>query len=118
MTWRQGFTRHLRQLRIVYDPVSPQSLGLKTFIETNYIDLKTLNPKFTFLIRDNPGSPATITAYYDLDASEQVSVDDLSPNEVEKALKGLVKLGMRQPKSPHFERPFFNDITSHLPPAL
>ena len=81
----------MREVRIVFDHQAPNSVGLRldkceakllkpdqsstytcptthcrAFMESNYQEIKDLNPNFNFLVRPHPEVPSTIVAQYGL----------------------------------------------------
>nr|GME20689.1 NADH dehydrogenase [ubiquinone] 1 alpha subcomplex subunit 2-like [Ipomoea batatas] len=52
MAWRGQLSRNLKEIRILFSPNSPSSAPLRAFIENNYKQLKTHNPKLPILIRE------------------------------------------------------------------
>ncbi|XP_011004325.1 PREDICTED: NADH dehydrogenase [ubiquinone] 1 alpha subcomplex subunit 2-like isoform X2 [Populus euphratica] len=65
MAWRGQLSKNLKELRILLCQSSPSSSSTRTFIEKNYKDLKTLNPKLPILIRECNGVEPQLWARYD-----------------------------------------------------
>ncbi|XP_013619128.1 PREDICTED: NADH dehydrogenase [ubiquinone] 1 alpha subcomplex subunit 2-like isoform X1 [Brassica oleracea var. oleracea] len=65
----------------------------RTFVEKNYRDLKSLNPKFPFLIRECTGIQPQLWARYDMGAERCVNLDGMSESQILKSLEDLVKAG-------------------------
>ncbi|CAN7101860.1 unnamed protein product [Brassica rapa subsp. narinosa] len=69
-------------------------LGFRlTFVEKNYKDLKTLNPKFPFLIRECSGIQPQMWARYDMGVERCVNLDGMNESQILKSLEDLVKAG-------------------------
>ncbi|KAJ6326424.1 hypothetical protein OIU78_013514 [Salix suchowensis] len=64
MAWRGQLSKNLKELRILLCQSSPSSSTTRTFIEKNYKDLKTLNPKLPILIRECKGIEPQLWARY------------------------------------------------------
>ncbi|KAJ6945793.1 NADH dehydrogenase [Populus alba x Populus x berolinensis] len=64
MAWRGQLSKNLKELRILLCQSSPSSSSTRTFIEKNYKDLKTLNPKLPILIRECNGIEPQLWARY------------------------------------------------------
>nr|KJB35524.1 hypothetical protein B456_006G119400 [Gossypium raimondii] len=67
MAWRSQLSRNLKELRILFCQTSPSSASARSFVEQNYKDLKTLNPKFPILIRECRGIEPQIWARYGIE---------------------------------------------------
>uniref|UniRef100_F6HJ94 Ribosomal protein/NADH dehydrogenase domain-containing protein n=1 Tax=Vitis vinifera TaxID=29760 RepID=F6HJ94_VITVI len=65
MAWRGQLSRNLKELRILFCQTSPASSSARAFVERNYKDLKTLNPKFPILIRECNGTRPQLWARYE-----------------------------------------------------
>jgi len=63
----------------------------RDFVQTNYKDLKTVNPTFPFLVRECEGIEAKIWARYELGVEKSISVEGLDVANVEKSVQQLVK---------------------------
>ncbi|MBA0844404.1 hypothetical protein Goarm_001504, partial [Gossypium armourianum] len=64
MAWRNQLSRNLKELRILFCQTSPASAPARSFVEKNYKDLKTLNPKLPILIRECRGIEPQMWARY------------------------------------------------------
>merc|ERR1712157_200607 len=62
--WRKLVSTNLKELRFHFSQTSQGSKGLRDFVQTNYKDLKTVNPTFPFLVRECEGIEAKIWARY------------------------------------------------------
>lgn len=58
MSWVARFSTNMQEIRFVFNP--SVHTGTSKFIETNYHTIKKLNPRFPFLVRENPGVAKSI----------------------------------------------------------
>lgn len=93
MAWRGKLPQHLKELRILLCQTSPASSNARTFVEKNYKELKTLNPKFPILIRECSGIEPQLWARYDMGVEKGIRLEGLSETQISKALEDLVKAG-------------------------
>ncbi|KAJ6703279.1 putative proteinDH-UBIQUINONE OXIDOREDUCTASE B8 SUBUNIT [Salix viminalis] len=92
MAWRGQLSKNLKELRILLCQSSPSSSTTRTFIEKNYKDLKTLNPKLPILIRECNGIEPQLWARYDFGVERGVRLEGLSEPQISKALEELGKV--------------------------
>ncbi|OVA08143.1 Ribosomal protein/NADH dehydrogenase domain [Macleaya cordata] len=64
MAWRGHLSRNLKELRLLFCQSSPASAQTREFVQRNYKDLKTLNPKLPILIRECSGVEPQLWARY------------------------------------------------------
>ncbi|KAJ8773499.1 hypothetical protein K2173_005745 [Erythroxylum novogranatense] len=93
MGWRGQLSQHLKELRILLCQTSPSSSSARAFVEKNYKDLKTLNPKLPILIREANGIEPQLWARYDMGVERGIKLNGLSEAQISKALEDLVKVG-------------------------
>ncbi|CAA7045125.1 unnamed protein product [Microthlaspi erraticum] len=93
MAWRGNISKSLKELRILLCQSSQSSSSARTFVETNYKDLKSLNPKFPFLIRECSGIQPQMWARYDMGVERCVNLNGMNESQILKALEDLVKAG-------------------------
>ncbi|KAG4167824.1 hypothetical protein ERO13_A13G220500v2 [Gossypium hirsutum] len=93
MAWRNQLSRNLKELRILFCQTSPASAPARSFVEKNYKDLKTLNPKLSILIRECRGIEPQMWARYDMGVEKGVRLEGLSEPQILKALEDLAKAG-------------------------
>mmetsp|Transcript_30284 Transcript_30284/g.39944 ORF Transcript_30284/g.39944 Transcript_30284/m.39944 type:complete len:118 (-) Transcript_30284:166-519(-) len=105
MSWRAHVSRNLRELRICLS-AKQSCLGVQNFVKNNYFELKMLNPKFPFLVREGADIDPYFIAEYDWGKSETVDLTDLSEEEVVEKLKALVEKGKTLPRAPVEPIPF------------
>lgn len=93
MAWRGHLSRNLKELRILFCQTSPASSSTRAFVENNFKDLKTLNPKFPILVRECSGIEPQLWARYDMGVEKGVQLEGMSEGQILKALEDLVKAG-------------------------
>uniref|UniRef100_A0A3Q4IBU3 NADH dehydrogenase [ubiquinone] 1 alpha subcomplex subunit 2 n=1 Tax=Neolamprologus brichardi TaxID=32507 RepID=A0A3Q4IBU3_NEOBR len=64
---------------------------VREFVEQNYVTLKRSNPEFPILIRECSGVQARLWARYDFGKETSVSVENMSADQVAKALQTLAQ---------------------------
>ncbi|RYR40054.1 hypothetical protein Ahy_A09g045717 [Arachis hypogaea] len=64
----------------------------RTFVEKNYKELKTLNPKLPILIRECSGAEPQLWARFDFGVEKGIKLEGLSEAQISKALEDLFKL--------------------------
>ncbi|XP_031261662.1 NADH dehydrogenase [ubiquinone] 1 alpha subcomplex subunit 2-like [Pistacia vera] len=93
MAWRGNLSRAMKELRILLCQTSPSSSATRSFVEKNYKDLKTLNPKLPILIRECSGIEPQLWARYDFGVEKGIRLEGLSEAQITKVLEDLVKAG-------------------------
>ncbi|XP_034690986.1 NADH dehydrogenase [ubiquinone] 1 alpha subcomplex subunit 2 [Vitis riparia] len=93
MAWRGQLSRNLKELRILFCQTSPASSSARAFVERNYKDLKTLNPKVPILIRECNGTRPQLWARYDMGVERGIHLEGLTEEQISKAVEDLAKLG-------------------------
>ncbi|XP_018829244.1 NADH dehydrogenase [ubiquinone] 1 alpha subcomplex subunit 2-like [Juglans microcarpa x Juglans regia] len=93
MAWRGHLSRNMKELRILLCQTSPASSSARAFVEKNYKDLKTLNPKFPILIRECSGIEPQLWARYDMGVERGIRLEGLTEAQILKAVEDLVKVG-------------------------
>ncbi|WCJ41905.1 NADH dehydrogenase [ubiquinone] 1 alpha subcomplex subunit 2 [Euphorbia peplus] len=93
MAWRGHFSKNLKELRILLCQTSPGSSSARAFVEKNYKDLKTLNPKLPILIRECSGIEPELWARYDMGVERGIRLEGMNETQISKALENLVKVG-------------------------
>ena len=71
---------------------------VRSYLRNNYATLKTLNPKFPFLVRAAEDKPY-IVATYGMGHTETRDLDGLDEAAVERTFEELVALGEKHPRS-------------------
>ncbi|KAL7153708.1 hypothetical protein ABFS83_04G186600 [Erythranthe nasuta] len=93
MAWRGQLSRNLKELRILFSPNSPSSSSTRAFIENNYKDLKTKNPRLPILIREATAIEPQLWARYDMGVERGIRLEGLNEEQISKALEDLSKGG-------------------------
>uniref|UniRef100_A0A6V7XWT7 NADH dehydrogenase [ubiquinone] 1 alpha subcomplex subunit 2 n=1 Tax=Meloidogyne enterolobii TaxID=390850 RepID=A0A6V7XWT7_MELEN len=81
----------LRELRIHLCQKSPESNGVRQFIENDYVDLKKGNRLFPILIRECSGIKPKIWARYEYGIEKSISVENESREKVFEIIKNLAE---------------------------
>ncbi|KAK6926615.1 Ribosomal protein/NADH dehydrogenase domain [Dillenia turbinata] len=93
MAWRGQIGKHVKELRILFCQTSPASSNTRSFVEKNYKELKTLNPKLPILIRECSGTEPQLWARYDMGVEKCIRLDGKTEEQILKSLDDLVKSG-------------------------
>ncbi|CAN6560575.1 hypothetical protein FF1_030445 [Malus domestica] len=93
MAWRGKLSQNLKEIRVLLCQSSPSSASTRTFVEKNYKDLKSANPKLPILIRECRGIEPQLWARYDMGVERGVRLEGLTEPQISKALEELVKVG-------------------------
>ncbi|KAG5032069.1 hypothetical protein AAZX31_06G177400 [Glycine max] len=93
MAWRGHLSKNIKELRFLMCQSSPPSSPARAFVERNYKELKTLNPKLPILIRECSGVEPQLWARYDLGVEKGIKLEGLSEAQIFKALEDLSKAG-------------------------
>ncbi|XP_026166091.1 NADH dehydrogenase [ubiquinone] 1 alpha subcomplex subunit 2 [Mastacembelus armatus] len=83
--------KNLREIRVHLCQTSAASKGARDFVEQHYVTLKKSNPDFPILIRECSGVQARLWARYDFGKESSISVENMSADQVAKALQTLVQ---------------------------
>ena len=83
MAWRALVSKRLHELRIVCCAEAPSSAPVRSYLRNNYATLKTLNPKFPFLVRAAEDKPYVV-ATYGMGHTETRDLDGLDEAAVER----------------------------------
>ncbi|NXH08477.1 NDUA2 dehydrogenase, partial [Loxia leucoptera] len=86
-----GLGVRLRELRIHLCQRSSSSRGVREFIEQHYVTLKKANPDFPILIRECFGIQPKLWARYEFGKEKSIPLNNLSVDEVGKALESVAK---------------------------
>ncbi|KAJ0973481.1 hypothetical protein J5N97_021440 [Dioscorea zingiberensis] len=93
MSWRSHLSRNLKELRFLFCQTSSASSHTREFVQKNYTDLKTLNPKLPILIRECSGVEPQLWARYDMGVERCVRLDGLTETQINEKLEELAKAG-------------------------
>ncbi|KAG1930875.1 NADH dehydrogenase [ubiquinone] 1 alpha subcomplex subunit 2 [Pimephales promelas] len=85
-----NLSRNLREIRLHLCQKSAASQGTRDFIEQHYVTLKKANPEFPILIRECSGVQPRLWARYGFGKEHSVSLDNMSVDQVAKALETVV----------------------------
>jgi len=87
----RNLTKHVRELRLHLCQTSPASLGARTFVEQNYVEVKRNNPDLPILIRECSGVQPRIIARYDYGVEKMLPLNDMSADEVVSSIEALAR---------------------------
>merc|ERR1711893_252664 len=85
------FGNHLKELRIHLCQKSPNSKGVRDFVENHYVPIKQNNPKFPILIRECSGVQPKLYARYEFGKETSVGLSNLESAQVLEAVESLAK---------------------------
>ena len=85
------FSKSLKELRIHLCQTSATSSGVRSFIEKNYVDMKTLNKTTPILIRECQNVQPKIWARYEMGKEEHLPLTNMSESQVMNAVQKLAK---------------------------
>ncbi|XP_055980656.1 NADH dehydrogenase [ubiquinone] 1 alpha subcomplex subunit 2 [Sorex fumeus] len=80
----------LREIRIHLCQRSPSSQGVRDFIEKRYVELKKGNSDLPILIRECSDVQPKLWARYAFGQEKQVSLNNFSADQVNKALQDVL----------------------------
>eukprot|EP01115_Flamella_aegyptia_P007742 TRINITY_DN321_c1_g1_i1.p1 TRINITY_DN321_c1_g1~~TRINITY_DN321_c1_g1_i1.p1 ORF type:complete len:139 (-),score=19.56 TRINITY_DN321_c1_g1_i1:51-419(-) len=106
MSWRAAISRNMQEIRIVFNPSTPEAKGIQNFWINNYSNLKLLNPRMPFLFREANMSP-TMVIRFDYGKTNEIDCANKTEEEIENILKQSVEDGKNYPRSAESN---FNDI--------
>ncbi|MCL7028955.1 hypothetical protein MKW94_014428 [Papaver nudicaule] len=93
MAWRGQLSKSLKELRVLFCQSSPASAQTREFVQKNYKDLKTLNPKLPILIRECSGVVPQLWARFDMGVERGFYLEGLTETQIEKVLEEATKAG-------------------------
>ena len=85
----RSLTKHIRELRVHLCQTSPASVGVRNFVEQNYVDIKRNNPDLPILIRECSGVQPRLIARFDHGVEKAVCLSDKSAEEVVSSIETL-----------------------------
>ncbi|XP_013407313.1 NADH dehydrogenase [ubiquinone] 1 alpha subcomplex subunit 2 [Lingula anatina] len=85
------FGNHLKELRIHLCQKSPQSQGVREFIENHYVPLKQANPRFPILIRECQGVQPVLYARYEFGKESSMSLASKTKDQILQEILTLAK---------------------------
>lgn len=89
MAWRASLARNLKEIRVLCCPQSKASNGARQFFETEYRELKMLNPSLPIMIRYGDQVEAQVLGQYGRGVERVLSIEGMSPTEIEEQVKDL-----------------------------
>jgi len=84
-------SKRIHEIHFNFCPKSKSSAGVRNWINKNYVDLKQLNPRLPFLIRDFEDIEPKVRVYYDFKIVE-APLTNFSEEEVEQKVIEFVQL--------------------------
>ncbi|CAM8901861.1 unnamed protein product [Rhodiola kirilowii] len=76
MAWRGQISKNLKEIRVLFCQTSPASASAREFVQKNYKELKTLNPKLPILIRECSGTEPQLWARFGMNKRQPLPDDD------------------------------------------
>jgi NADH dehydrogenase (ubiquinone) 1 alpha subcomplex subunit 2 len=89
-SWRNLVSKNVKEIRFVLSQTSTKSIGMKNWINNNFVALKKANPDTILLVRECKDVDPIITARYDYGAENKILCEYASEPEVEEILGKLV----------------------------
>ncbi|KAH9446335.1 hypothetical protein Pst134EA_030256 [Puccinia striiformis f. sp. tritici] len=89
--FRQALPSTVREIRLHFSPT--QANQVKSFIQSNYSSIKSLNPDLPILVRESLiGTPARAIIRFEYGVEKQVSLEQAkSSSEIESLLSNLIQ---------------------------
>jgi hypothetical protein len=101
--WRAYVGRTIRELRVLYNPVTAESTGLRSFVNTNINEIAAMNPGLELYARVEDSDDPRVIARYDWGKTDTVRVANKTESEIEEIIDALVQKGWTMPRSPESE---------------
>ncbi len=92
-SWRNLVSKNVKEIRFVLCQTSAKSIGVKNWINNNFVELKKANPDTLLLVRECKDVDPIVTARYDFGAENKVICEYANEHEVEEILSKLVLEG-------------------------
>ncbi|UYV76705.1 hypothetical protein LAZ67_14001831 [Cordylochernes scorpioides] len=86
------FSASLKELRLHLCQKSPESKGIREFIENHYVALKKNNPNFPILIRECSGVNPVVYARYEKGMETRVPLANMNQEQILDAIEKLSKI--------------------------
>ncbi|KAG2382338.1 hypothetical protein C9374_005540 [Naegleria lovaniensis] len=112
MSWRGKLSKNVHQLMFYFCPKNGQSQGVRDFLQTNYSDIKALNPYTGLLIRETPDIEepfVMVERHYGV--REKKDVKNLTASDIENLIKEVTL----EPERPRDTRPLHERVRDILP---
>ena len=88
--WRSLVNKNVKELRFILSQTSTKSIGMKDWLNKNFVELKKANPDTLFLIRECKDVDPIISARYDFGAERKFICEYATNEEVEDIVSKLV----------------------------
>jgi len=88
--WKSLISKNVKELRFIFCQTSPSSLGIRRWLDNNYVDIKKSNPDALLLIRECQNVEPNILARYEYGVEKKIFCEYASPDEVEEIVSKLV----------------------------
>ncbi len=89
-SWRNLVNKNVKEIRFVLCQSSTKSLGMRNWINKNFVDIKKQNPDTLLLIRECKDVDPMVLARYDYGVERKVICEFASAEEVEDIVGNLV----------------------------
>ncbi|ELR14480.1 mitochondrial ribosomal protein l51 / s25 / cib8 domain containing protein [Acanthamoeba castellanii str. Neff] len=99
MSWRARLSTNMQELRFIMCTTSPNSGGVRSFLDSNYAELKKLNPRLPILMRTGEQAPPKVYARYDWGEERGFDLHNATEKEVEDRVRELTLMGEKMEKS-------------------
>lgn len=103
MAWKGALSPIINELKINFNPLTPQARGVMSFINNQYQFIKSLNPSMPFIVREYGGDDfqPTIQARYAWgvysNGGATTDISNKSEAEITQILKDLYLQGTKHP---------------------
>ncbi len=88
--WKSLINKNVKELRFILCQSSPSSIGLRKWLNNNYVDIKKSNPDTLLLIRECHNVEPNILARYEYGVEKKIFCEYATQEEVEEILSKLV----------------------------
>ena len=88
--WRSLINKNVKELRFIFCQTSQSSIGIRKWIDHNYVDIKKNNPDALLLIRECQNVEPNILARYEYGVEKKIFCEYASQEEVEEIVSKLV----------------------------
>ncbi len=88
--WKSLVNKNVKELRFILCQNGPKSAGMRNWINSNFVELKTNNPDPLLLIRECSNVDPMVLARYDFGVERKVLCEYASQEEIEEIVSTLV----------------------------
>jgi len=88
--WKSLLNKNVKELRFILCQTNTKSIGLRNWINQNFVDIKIKNPDTLLLIRECKDADPMILARYDYGAEKKVICEFATQDEVESIVSQMV----------------------------